>query len=58
MRLPSTVHIIEVGPRDGFQAERTWIPTERKYDAHRPSTWRPVPSLDSEPTGVREGTPL
>lgn len=24
--------IIEVGPRDGFQAERTWIPTERKID--------------------------
>ena len=32
MRLPSTVHIIEVGPRDGFQAERTWIPTQRKID--------------------------
>jgi hydroxymethylglutaryl-CoA lyase len=32
MRLPSTVHVTEVGPRDGFQAEREWIPTERKIE--------------------------
>jgi hydroxymethylglutaryl-CoA lyase len=30
MKLPSKVHIMEVGPRDGFQAEKTWIPTEIK----------------------------
>ncbi len=32
MRLPSTVHIMEVGPRDGFQAEKAWIPTEKKIE--------------------------
>ena len=32
MRLPSTVHIMEVGPRDGFQAEKQWIPTEKKIE--------------------------
>ncbi len=30
LNLPSKVHIMEVGPRDGFQAEKTWIPTEIK----------------------------
>ncbi len=30
MKLPDTVHIIEVGPRDGFQNINTWIPTETK----------------------------
>lgn len=28
--LPSKVIICEVGPRDGFQAETVWIPTEQK----------------------------
>lgn len=32
MRLPAKVHVVEVGPRDGFQAERQWIPTERKIE--------------------------
>jgi len=30
MRLPKKVHIMDVGPRDGFQAEHDWIPTEKK----------------------------
>lgn len=32
VRLPSRVHILEVGPRDGFQAEKQWIPTEKKIE--------------------------
>ncbi len=32
MQLPKRVHIMEVGPRDGFQAEHDWIPTERKIE--------------------------
>lgn len=32
MRLPKKVHIMEVGPRDGFQAEHDWIPTEQKIE--------------------------
>jgi hydroxymethylglutaryl-CoA lyase len=30
IKLPSKVIICEVAPRDGFQAEREWIPTENK----------------------------
>jgi hydroxymethylglutaryl-CoA lyase len=30
MNLPSKVTICEVAPRDGFQAETDWIPTEKK----------------------------
>ncbi|MGE5619503.1 MAG: hydroxymethylglutaryl-CoA lyase [Sphingomonadaceae bacterium] len=32
MRLPSRAKIVEVGPRDGFQAERQWILTETKIE--------------------------
>ncbi len=32
MLLPKRVFVMEVGPRDGFQAEREWIPTERKIE--------------------------
>lgn len=32
MQLPRRVHILEVGPRDGFQAEKAWIPTDKKID--------------------------
>ncbi len=32
MRLPSRVHIMDVGPRDGFQIERAFIPTETKIE--------------------------
>ncbi len=32
MQLPARVKIVEVGPRDGFQAERQWIPTEQKIE--------------------------
>ncbi len=32
MQLPTSVKIVEVGPRDGFQAERQWIPTEQKIE--------------------------
>jgi hydroxymethylglutaryl-CoA lyase len=30
MNLPQSVKIIEVGPRDGFQSIKSWIPTELK----------------------------
>ncbi|UIJ70762.1 hydroxymethylglutaryl-CoA lyase [Aurantimonas sp. HBX-1] len=30
--LPSRVSLVEVGPRDGLQAESTWIPTATKID--------------------------
>lgn len=30
MKLPSKVIVCEVAPRDGFQAEAEWIPTEKK----------------------------
>jgi hydroxymethylglutaryl-CoA lyase len=32
MNLPKTVEIIEVGPRDGFQNIKEWIPTETKLE--------------------------
>src|SRR5215471_13370462 len=32
MRLPAHVSICEVGPRDGFQIEPEWIPTETKIE--------------------------
>jgi hydroxymethylglutaryl-CoA lyase len=32
MALPSAVKVVEVGPRDGFQMEKTFIPTETKID--------------------------
>jgi len=30
MKLPQSVQIIEVGPRDGFQSIKEWIPTDLK----------------------------
>ncbi|HSF06618.1 MAG TPA: hydroxymethylglutaryl-CoA lyase [Methylomirabilota bacterium] len=33
MKLPERVTICEVGPRDGFQIEPEWIPTEQKIEA-------------------------
>ena len=32
MKLPSAVKIVEVGPRDGFQMEKTFIPTGTKIE--------------------------
>jgi hydroxymethylglutaryl-CoA lyase len=32
MKLPASVTICEVGPRDGFQIEPEWIPTETKVE--------------------------
>lgn len=32
MQLPKNVTVAEVGPRDGFQAEHDWIPTETKIE--------------------------
>jgi hydroxymethylglutaryl-CoA lyase len=32
VQLPGRVHIMDVGPRDGFQAEHEWIPTEKKIE--------------------------
>ena len=32
MKLPARVTICEVGPRDGFQIEPEWIPTETKVE--------------------------
>jgi len=39
MQLPTRVQIIEVGPRDGFQAERRWIPTEKKIEIVDTLSW-------------------
>lgn len=33
MKVPERVTICEVGPRDGFQIEPEWIPTEQKIEA-------------------------
>jgi len=35
MKLPANVVVCEVAPRDGFQAEREWIPTEKKIEMVR-----------------------
>jgi hydroxymethylglutaryl-CoA lyase len=32
MQLPKRVRVMEVGPRDGFQMEHQWIPTDRKIE--------------------------
>jgi hydroxymethylglutaryl-CoA lyase len=32
MKLPRKVTVVEVGPRDGFQSEKQFIPTHRKVD--------------------------
>ena len=32
MYFPKAIEICEVAPRDGFQAEHNWIPTETKLD--------------------------
>jgi hydroxymethylglutaryl-CoA lyase len=32
MQLPRKVHIMEVGPRDGLQAQKQWVPTEFKIE--------------------------
>ena len=32
MKLPKSIEILEVGPRDGFQNIKEWIPTELKLD--------------------------
>lgn len=32
MRLPAKVTVVEVGPRDGFQNEKEFIPTDRKVE--------------------------
>ena len=32
MNLPSKITIVEVGPRDGFQMEPVFIPTEKKVE--------------------------
>lgn len=32
MSLPTSVQVVEVGPRDGFQMEKAFIPTEKKIE--------------------------
>lgn len=32
MNLPKKVTIVDVGPRDGFQGEKLFIPTQKKID--------------------------
>ncbi|MCL5959175.1 MAG: hydroxymethylglutaryl-CoA lyase [Chloroflexi bacterium] len=32
MKLPTKVTVVEVGPRDGLQAEKTWVETDRKIE--------------------------
>ena len=36
MKLPSKVTIVEVGPRDGFQNEKQFIPTDEKSTSSMP----------------------
>ena len=44
--LPSKVIICEVSPRDGFQAEHDWIPTETKVDIIRKLTTTGIKSME------------
>lgn len=43
---PKTVEICEVGPRDGFQAEKVWIPTEQKVDIIKKLAGTGITSLE------------
>jgi len=47
MRLPGKVHIMEVGPRDGFQAEKQWIPTETKIQIINALSRTGVPEIQA-----------
>lgn len=47
MRLPSRVHIQEVGPRDGFQAEHDWIPTEKKIETINALSRTGIPEIQA-----------
>jgi hydroxymethylglutaryl-CoA lyase len=47
MDLPRKVHIMEVGPRDGFQAEKQWIPTERKIEVINALARTGVPEIQA-----------
>ena len=44
--LPSKVIICEVSPRDGFQAEHDWIPTETKVDIIRKLATTGIKSME------------
>ncbi|WP_088104447.1 hydroxymethylglutaryl-CoA lyase [Halalkalibacter urbisdiaboli] len=46
MLLPSQVKICEVAPRDGFQAEAEWIPTEQKVHIIRQLATTGIQSLE------------
>ncbi|MFC7398123.1 hydroxymethylglutaryl-CoA lyase [Chelatococcus sp. GCM10030263] len=45
MKLVDKVHIMEVGPRDGFQSERKWIPTETKIEIVNALSRTGVPTI-------------
>lgn len=47
MQLPKRVHIMEVGPRDGFQAEHDWIPTERKIEIINALSGSGIPEIQA-----------
>jgi hydroxymethylglutaryl-CoA lyase len=47
MQLPSKVHIMDVGPRDGFQVERDWIPTDRKIEVINALSRTGVPAIQA-----------
>lgn len=47
MRLPSKVHIMDVGPRDGFQIEPEWIPTETKIEIINALARAGVPAIQA-----------
>lgn len=47
MRLPSKAHIMEVGPRDGFQAEKQWIPTAKKIEIINALSRTGVPEIQA-----------
>jgi len=46
LSLPSKVIICEVAPRDGFQAEHDWVPTETKVDIIRKLATTGIQSME------------
>lgn len=45
MQLPTKVHVLEVGTRDGFQIEPQWIPTARKIEIVNALSRTGVPAI-------------
>lgn len=45
MQLPKKVRVMEVGPRDGFQMEHQWIPTEKKIEVVNALSRAGIPAI-------------